>query len=117
MLSAYAAVGIRKPDFPKSIDQPRPKLSPEDVIEIVCNYCKIPFDKLTTPERVREKVYARQLCFYFLKNRTNLSLKSIGQLFGGRDHTSVIHSLSTLKDLYETDEKVKQDVINLNYMI
>lgn len=55
--------------------------------------------------RKREIVVARQVAMYFAKNYTNLSLKSIGFHFGNRDHSTVIHALTSVNDLMDTDRK------------
>lgn len=55
--------------------------------------------------RKREIVIARQVAMYFAKNYTNLSLKSIGYHFGNRDHSTVIHALTSVNDQMDTDRK------------
>lgn len=55
--------------------------------------------------RKREIVVARQVAMYFAKNYTNLSLKTIGHHFGNRDHSTVIHALTSVNDLMDTDRK------------
>jgi len=57
--------------------------------------------------RKREIVVARQVAMYFAKNNTNLSLKSIGLHFGNRDHSTVIHALTSVNDLMDTDRKFR----------
>jgi chromosomal replication initiator protein len=53
---------------------------------------------------------ARQLSMYLAKNYTNSSLKTIGDSFGGRDHSTVIHSLKTVQDIMDTDTLFKDKV-------
>jgi chromosomal replication initiator protein len=53
---------------------------------------------------------ARQLSMYLAKNYTNSSLKAIGDSFGGRDHSTVIHSLKTVQDIMDTDILFKDKV-------
>ena len=50
---------------------------------------------------------ARQLSMYLAKRHTNNSLKTIGDNFGGRDHSTVIYSCKTVEDLMDTDPLVK----------
>jgi len=50
---------------------------------------------------------ARQLSMYLAKRHTNSSLKTIGDNFGGRDHSTVIYSCKTVEDLMDTDPLVK----------
>ena len=49
--------------------------------------------------RKRELVHPRQVAMYLAKEKTDLSLKSIGYHFGGRDHSTVIHAVQTISDL------------------
>ena len=55
--------------------------------------------------RKREIVVARQVSMYLAKEYTNMSLKSIGSHFGGRDHSTVIHAIQSINNLMETDKK------------
>lgn len=50
---------------------------------------------------------------YFAKEFTSHSLKSIGYHFGGRDHSTVIHSVQTVSDLIDTDKKFKASIQEL----
>jgi len=60
--------------------------------------------------RKKELVYPRQVAMYFAKELTNLSLKSIGYHFGGRDHSTVIHAVQTISDLMDADDAIKDAV-------
>lgn len=86
----------------------------EDVIEVVEKYFNIPFAMMQHRTRRREVCYARQVCMYFLCKKTHNSLKSIGEMFGGRDHTSVIHARELIKDLIDTNEQTKKDIDTLS---
>jgi len=63
---------------------------------------------LKSKSRKKELVFPRQVAMYFAKELTDLSLKSIGYHFGGRDHSTVIHAVQTISDLMEQDEAVKE---------
>ncbi len=79
----------------------------------VSEYFKIPVDQLKDKTRKKEIVMARQLAMYFSKEYTTLSLKTIGYHFGGRDHSTVIHAVQTVNDLYDTDVTYKKSVDDL----
>jgi chromosomal replication initiator protein len=68
---------------------------------------------LAAKTRKHEVVLARQMCMYLAKQLTQMSLKSIGAHFGGRDHTTVLHSVQTILNYIDTDRKVRQDVETL----
>ena len=82
------------------------KLKERTIIENVCNYFNLETVDLESKCRNRNLVVARQLAMYFIKKYTNLTLLKIGQLFGNRDHTTVIHSINTIEDfIYIKDGK------------
>ena len=67
--------------------------------------------------RKREVVQARQLSMFLAKHHTKNSLKSIGQFFGGRDHSTVIHSCQAIQNLMDTDKKFKKSVEDIEKKI
>ncbi len=76
----------------------------------VSNYFDVSIELLKAKTRKREIVVARQVAMYLAKKHTNMSLKSIGYHFGGRDHSTVIHAISTVEDIMETDVKFKSQM-------
>lgn len=89
-----------------------------DVIQkMVCDYFDVPYEKLLQKTRKREIVQARQITMFLAKAFTKNSLKTIGEHFGGRDHTTVIHSCQTVKDLMDTDSLFKESVIELQQKV
>jgi len=79
----------------------------------VSEFFKVSIDQLKDKTRKKEIVMARQLAMYFSKEYTSLSLKSIGYHFGGRDHSTVIHAVQTVNDMYDTDNNFKKSVDEL----
>ncbi len=73
--------------------------------KFVAEFFNVTVDSLKAKTRKREIVIARQVAMYFAKEYTNLSLKSIGFHFGNRDHSTVIHALTSVNDLMDTDRK------------
>ncbi len=82
-------------------------LSIQSIQEMVAEYFEITVDDLLSRTRKREIAQARQVAIYFVKKCTNMSLKSIGDSFGGRDHTTMMHSYKTVKDLIQTDKRFR----------
>lgn len=89
----------------------------ESIQRMVCEYYGVPFDKLLQKTRKREIVQARQITMYLAKAFTKNSLKTIGEHFGGRDHTTVIHSCQTVKDLMDTDSLFRENVLELTQKV
>jgi chromosomal replication initiator protein len=83
------------------------EISIDSIQSMVCEYFDLPVDLLRASTRKREVVQARQISMYFAKKMTKYSLKAIGEYFGGRDHSTVIHSCQTVEDLMETDRRFR----------
>lgn len=86
------------------------QLSIEEIKQEVSSYYNQTVDSLSAKTRKHEVVLARQMCMYLAKQLTQMSLKSIGMHFGGRDHTTVLHSCQQILNYIDTDRKVRQDV-------
>lgn len=89
----------------------------ENIQKMVCDYFDVPYEKLLQKTRKREVVQARQITMYLAKLFTKNSLKTIGEHFGGRDHTTVIHSCQTVKDLMDTDGMFRESVMELQQKV
>lgn len=72
------------------------------------NYFSVTLEELTGPDRSRALVLARQIAMYLCRELTDLSLPQIGHLFGGRDHSTVLHANKKISTLMAQ----KQDVYN-----
>ena len=89
----------------------------DSIQKIVCEFFSVPYEKLLHKTRKREIVQARQITMFLAKGFTKNSLKTIGEHFGGRDHTTVIHSCQTVKDLMDTDTIFKENVQELTQKV
>lgn len=83
----------------------------------VSDYLKVTIDDLKGKTRKRNIVQARQICMFLAKKFTENSLKVIGNHFGGRDHSTVIHACQSVLNLMETDKNFNDDVIELQKQI
>jgi chromosomal replication initiator protein len=81
--------------------------------KVVAEFFKVSPELLKAKTRKKEVVEARQIAMYFAKKYTLLSLKSIGHHFGGRDHSTVIHAITTIEDLYGLEKRTRQNVNEL----
>jgi len=85
------------------------EITMDDIKKTVSNYYNISIDAIESKSRKHEIALSRQMCMQISKKLTNLSLKSIGAHFGGRDHSTVLHSCRAIDNYLETDKKVKSD--------
>lgn len=81
------------------------EVSIDYIQKFISQYFNVSIDLLKAKTRKREIVVARQVAMYFAKEYTNMSLKSIGYNFGNRDHSTVIHAITSVNDMMDTDRK------------
>lgn len=101
------------------------RLTPDEVIDIVCEHFNLQRAKVCGKPRYRYIVEARMIAAYLLRSdrHLNLSLSQIGDLLGGRDHSTVMHSVKQIDNLMsvipEMEQRVREVFIkvygNLNY--
>jgi chromosomal replication initiator protein len=85
----------------------------ENIQKTVAEYYKIRVADLLSRRRSRSVARPRQLAMALSKELTNHSLPEIGDAFGGRDHTTVLHACRKVTELKETDTRVDEDFANL----
>ncbi len=85
----------------------------ENIQKTVAEYYKIKVADLLSKRRSRSVARPRQMAMMLAKELTNHSLPEIGDAFGGKDHTTVLHACRKIKELLETVNGVKEDYSNL----
>ena len=88
-------------------------VSIENIQKTVADYFKIRVGDLLSKKRTRSIARPRQFGMALAKELTNHSLPEIGDAFGGRDHTTVLHGCRRIKSLRETEKRVDDDYLNL----
>jgi chromosomal replication initiator protein len=85
----------------------------ENIQRTVADYCKIRYSDLLSKRRSRSVARPRQLAMALAKELTNHSLPEIGEAFGGRDHTTVLHACRKIQELRKADVRTNEDYTNL----
>ncbi len=85
----------------------------ENIQKTVAEYFKIRVADLLSKKRSRSVARPRQLAMALAKELTNHSLPEIGDVFGGRDHTTVLHGCKKIRELRDSDVRVNEDYQNL----
>ena len=80
-----------------------------NIQKIVAEYFGVRLQDLLSKRRVRSLARPRQIAMALSKELTEHSLPEIGEAFGGRDHTTVLHACRTIRKLCETDTRMRQD--------
>ena len=88
-------------------------VSIDNIQKTVADYYKIRMSDLLSAKRNRSLARPRQLAMSLAKELTSHSLPEIGDAFGGRDHTTVLHACKKIVELCATDNKIKNDLIHL----
>jgi len=116
--SYYSAAGIESIGGWQSDGVLKGRLTFDKLLKCVSRYYNIPTKEIIGSNRKREKVICRQMfCYIARENMPDTSLKSIGSALGGRDHSTVIHSIQSASDFMQYDQKFKKDYIRLNEFI
>ena len=89
------------------------KVSIALIQKVVAQHFRVPVDAMKSKVRTAAYAYPRQVAIFLARELTNASLTQIGQLFGGRDHTTVIHACQKIKDKVENDVQLKATVQQL----
>lgn len=85
--------------------------------EVVANYFQTSVPDLKGKKRVRQIVIPRQIAMYLSRELTDASLPKIGQEFGGKDHTTVMHACDKIARQIKTDTEIKSAVSDLRQML
>jgi chromosomal replication initiator protein len=85
----------------------------DNIQRVVCEYYKIKMNDMVSKRRSRSVARPRQVAMALAKELTNHSLPEIGEAFGGRDHTTVLHACRKIKELQEETADIREDMKNL----
>ena len=78
--------------------------------EIVCKYYQISEKDLISSSRKQQIAYARQIAMYILRKKFNLSLKTIGEAYGNKDHATVAHGVDKIEVMLKNNTLTKNDI-------
>lgn len=108
---------LAKEVIKKFVKQINESITPDVIQRTVAGYYNLEVEKLASATRRRQVVLARQISMFLVKQHTEKSLKAIGQMFGGRDHSTVLYSIKTVRDLIETNDEIRASLQELERKI
>lgn len=99
--------------------QPRATLKADHkkILGAVCDFFNLSQKDLTGPKRQKELVLPRHMVMYILSEELNMTVEKIGQILGGRDHTTVMHGRDKIKQLINSDREVQRLLIEVKQKI
>ena len=95
------------------LDEKKKKITPELILSNVEKHFGLNENDLKSSSKSQNIAFPRQIAMYILKNETNLSLNQIGNLFGGKDHSTIIHAIKKIEKSMIDDASVKKIIQDL----
>ena len=93
------------------------QITAELIMKTVSDYYGLSLNDMTGSARKREVTVPRQIAMYLTREMTGMSLPQIGNVFGGRDHTTVLHSCKTIENRLGENEGMKGIVEDIKQMV
>lgn len=117
-LSAYSSLSKRKIDLNLTKECLQNLITPNEPViitgeriqEKVAEFYQMRVDDFKAKKRTRNIAYPRQIAMYLCRELTDLSLPKIGELFGGRDHTTVIHACEKISEELKNDQTLQMTI-------
>lgn len=103
--------------FSNHIEEIKNDLTPDKVISVVCDYFNISYQDITGKKKNKEVVEPRMIAIYLISDILNLPLVNIGKLFGGRDHTTIMHSRDKIYEELKNNKKTQTLVNDIRNML
>jgi len=89
------------------------KANPDDILKAVCQHYQIEPEQIKGTSRKRDYVVPRQIAMYLMRELSRQSLNQIGAIFGGKDHTTVLHSCQKVESARTDDSQLKRDLATI----
>lgn len=87
--------------------------SPDDIITLVSEYFQVPATELLGCTRKQEVVFPRQVAWLLCKEVLRMSFENIGETFGGKNHTTIMHGVKKIEQMKATDSAVARHIVAL----
>lgn len=108
-----AQEAMREPDAGSKHSQ----ITLQHIIDVVTSFYGVKLSDLQSRRRHKSVTEPRQVCMWLARKRTRFSLEEIGGYFGGRDHTTVMHSIRTVNAKSEKDKDFGKQMVHLEELV
>jgi chromosomal replication initiator protein len=95
----------------------RGDLEPDRVFDLVARKFNTTVEKLLGRDRSRDVALPRQIAMYILREEANFSFPQIGEVLGGRDHTTVMYAIEKISDQIERDDRLRRDIVSIKQQL
>ena len=93
------------------------KIDAEKIISTVCEFFKVSKEELIGKKKNKEIVEPRQVCIYLINDMLDIPLTAIGTIFGGRDHTTIMHARDKISVNIKTNPHIRTLVNDIKSQI
>jgi chromosomal replication initiator protein len=119
-LSAYASfhneplsIALARKSLDKFLVRKDKMVTEDNIIDAVTGYFNVKMSDLKSKKRTKSISLPRQIAMYILRNKLNISLQEVGELFGGRDHSTVLHSVQSIEKKSKEDKEIQEIIATL----
>lgn len=95
----------------------RGDVEPARVVDLVARKFNLTVEKLLSRDRTKDVAFPRQIAMYLLREETNYSFPQIGEVLGGRDHSTVMSAIDKIKEQIKHDDRLQRDIALLKQQV
>lgn len=113
-LSAFASfhkraltIELAKDALEKFIVKKDRHVTTDEIVNTVCKYFNVKMADLRSKKRTKSISFPRQIAMYMLREKQSMSLQEVGSLFGGRDHSTVLHAVNSIAERFEESKEIQ----------
>lgn len=92
-------------------------INPDQILESIYKYFNVSVDQIKGPRRQKELVLPRQVAMYLIYEECKTPFEKIGEMLGGRDHTTIMHGVDKIRGLVGRDREIQRIVIEVKQLI
>ncbi|MFN2113374.1 MAG: chromosomal replication initiator protein DnaA [Anaerolineales bacterium] len=93
------------------------EIEPDRILKTIAQEYGLTMDELIGQSRSQRVAFPRQVAMYMLREESDLSLPKIGEILGGRDHTTVMYGHEKITDLLDQDKNLRRKIVNLQEIL
>lgn len=93
------------------------EIEPEQILKTIAHEYGVSLEELLSANRSQRIAFPRQIAMYMLREESELSLPKIGEILGGRDHTTIMYGHAKITDLLERDKNLRRKLVNIQEIL
>ncbi len=93
------------------------EIEPDQILRTIAQEYGVTLDDLLSQSRSQRVAFPRQVAMYMLREESELSLPKIGEILGGRDHTTIMYGHEKIADLLERDKNLRRKLVNIQEIL